>query len=63
METKKKKQNFTNYTHVRVFPLNIIGGAIAATTQNPTCTWHIPIHRIPLYDKTKSKKIQAMGIY
>jgi len=29
---------------VRVFPLNIIGGAIAAMTQNPTCTWHISSH-------------------
>jgi hypothetical protein len=40
----EKKYNFTNYTHVRVFPLNIIGGAIAAMTQNPTCTWHISSH-------------------
>jgi hypothetical protein len=29
------------YTYVRVFPLKIVGGAIAAITQNPTCIWQI----------------------
>jgi hypothetical protein len=32
----RAEENFTDYTYVRVFPLNIIGGAIAAMTQNPT---------------------------